>query len=47
MDAMSPSDRADAVDASVVRDWNEVAGDFRREVMETAKRLGAERRADA
>jgi hypothetical protein len=47
MDAMTPSDRAEVVDAAVVRDWNEVPEHFRRDIVETAKRLVAERRADA
>ncbi len=47
MDAMSPSDRAEAVDASVVHSWDEVPAEFRHEIVYTAKRLSAERRADA
>ena len=46
MDAMSPFDRAEAVDASVVHSWDEVPAEFRREIVDTAKRLSAERRAD-
>lgn len=47
MDAMTPSGRAEVVDAAVVRDWDEVPERFRRDIVETAKRLVAERRADA
>lgn len=47
MDAMTPSGRAELVDAAVVRDWDDVPDSFRRDIVETAKRLVAERRADA
>ena len=46
MDRMSPQERADAIDASVVRDWNRVPPTLRREIVATAHRLDAERRAD-
>ena len=47
MDRMSPQERADAIDASVVRDWNRVPPTLRREIVATAHRLDAERCADA
>jgi hypothetical protein len=47
MDRMTPQERADAIDASVVRDWNRVPPTLRREIVATAHRLDAERRADA
>ncbi|HSH11464.1 MAG TPA: hypothetical protein VLA10_06725 [Ilumatobacter sp.] len=47
MDRMSPQERADAVDASQVNDWNEVNPAFRDEILETARELGAQRRSDA
>ncbi len=47
MDRMSPQARADAIDASVVRDWNRVPPTLRREIVATAHRLDAERLADA
>lgn len=47
MDRMSPQERADAVDASQVNDWNEVNPTFRDEILETARELGAQRRSDA
>ena len=39
MDRMTPMERAAAVDASIVRDWDQVPPGFRREVEETARRL--------
>ena len=46
MDRMTPLERAAAVDASIVRDWEQVPPAFRREVEETAKRLSASLRSD-
>lgn len=47
MDRMSPQERADTVDAGTVTSWDDVNPDFRDEVFETARRLGAQRRSDA
>lgn len=47
MDKMSPQDRAAAVDAGVVRDWNDVDPAFRRVVEEKAQRLADSLRSDA
>jgi len=44
---MSPQERADAVNKSVVRDLREVSDEFRSEIRETSLRLGAQRRARA
>jgi hypothetical protein len=47
MDRMTPQERADAIDASIIRDLNDVSESFRAEIMETAKILGEQRRARA
>jgi hypothetical protein len=47
MDKMTPQERADAVDASIVQSWDDVPEPFRTEVQETARRLGEQRRARA
>ena len=47
MDRMTPQQRADVVDASVVRSWDDVDPDFRERVLETARMLDAQRRNDA
>lgn len=47
MDRMTPQERADAIDAAILRDWDEVDPAFRDEVLETANQLGAQRRGDA
>jgi hypothetical protein len=47
MDKMTPRERADAVDSSIVRSWDDVPEPFRTEVQETARRLGQQRRARA
>lgn len=47
MDKMSPEDRAAAVEAGVVHDWNDVDPAFRRVVEEKAQRLAATLRSDA
>jgi hypothetical protein len=47
MDKMSPQERADAVDASTVRSWEEVPADFRAEVLATARTLSEQRRQSA
>jgi hypothetical protein len=46
MDRMTPLERAAAVDASIVRDWDQVPPAFRHQVEETAKRLSASLRSD-
>lgn len=46
MDRMTPLERAAAVDASIVRDWDQVPAEFRRKVEETAKQLSATLRSD-
>jgi hypothetical protein len=47
MDRMTPQERADAVDASIIRSWDDVSPAFRAEVEATAKMLGEQRRARA
>ena len=47
MDAMTPQERADAVDAGTVRNWDDVDPDFREEILATARQLGTQRRGDA
>ena len=47
MDAMTPQERADAVDAATVRNWDDVDPDFREEILATARQLGTQRRGDA
>jgi hypothetical protein len=44
MDRMTPQERADAVDASIMRSWDDVSPAFRAEIMATAKMLGEQRR---
>ena len=44
MDKMTPQERADAVDASIVRSWDDVPEPFRTEVLATARKLGQQRR---
>ena len=47
MDAMTPQERADVVDAATVRNWDDVDPDFREEILATARQLGTQRRGDA
>ena len=47
MDAMTPQERADAVDAGTMRNWDDVDPDFREEILATARQLGTQRRGDA
>ena len=47
MDRMTPQERADAVDAAIIRDLSDVSDSFRAEIMATAKMLGEQRRARA
>jgi hypothetical protein len=47
MDKMSPQERADAVDAGILRDWNDVEPKFRRVIEERAQQLAAHLRPDA
>jgi hypothetical protein len=42
-DKMTPNERAAAVRAGIVTDWNEVPPEFRERVITTAKRIAAER----
>jgi hypothetical protein len=44
MDKMSPQERADAVDASVRRNWDEVDPGFRDRTLAEARRLNAQLR---
>jgi len=44
MEAMTPQERADAVDASIVRSWDEVPAPFRAEVLATARDLSEQLR---
>ena len=46
MDKMTPQERADAVDAGILHDWNEVEPSFRRSVEEKAQQLAARLRPD-
>jgi hypothetical protein len=46
MDRMSPQERADAIDASLVTDWDDVPEPFRSEVLATARDLGRRLRRD-
>lgn len=47
MDAMSPQERAAAVESGVLHDWNEVEPEFRRVVEEKARQIAATLRSDA
>ena len=47
MDKMSPQERADVVNAGVLRDWNDVEPGFRRVVEEKAQQIAATLRSDA
>ena len=47
MDKMTPQQRADAVDASIVRDWDDVTPEFRDRVLARAKQLADEFNARA
>ena len=46
MDAMTPQERADAVDAGTVRSWDDVDPDLREEILASARQLGTQRRGD-
>ncbi len=37
MDRMTPQERADAVDASIIRSWDDVSESFRAEIFATAR----------
>ncbi|MEI8238957.1 MAG: hypothetical protein WCI22_06010 [Actinomycetota bacterium] len=47
MDAMTPQQRADLIDASVVRSWDEVDPEFREQALQAARVLNAQHRNDA
>ena len=47
MDAMTPQERADAVDSATVHNWDDIDPDFREEILATARQLGTQRRGDA
>jgi hypothetical protein len=47
MDTMTPQQRADAVDASIVRNWDDVTPEFRDRVFARAKQLADELNARA
>ena len=47
MDSMTLQERADAIDAATVRNWDDVDPDFREEFLATARQLGTQRRGDA
>ena len=47
MDAMTPQQRADAVDAGVVHDWADVDGAFRERVEDRARQLARHLHPDA
>ena len=44
MDQMSPQQRADLIDAAIVRSWDDVPASFKAEVLETASVIGRQRR---
>ena len=44
---MTPQQRADLIDASVVRSWDEVDPTFREQALEAARVLNAQQRNDA
>ena len=46
MDEMTPQQRADVIDASVVRSWDEVDPEFREQALATARMLDAQRHGD-
>ena len=43
-EAMTPQERADVIDASIVRSWDEVPPAFRDRVIATARESGEQRR---
>ncbi len=47
MGKMTPQQRADLIDASVVRSWDEVDPAFRERALEAARVLNAQQRNDA
>ena len=47
MDKMTPQERADAVDAGIVRSWDDVTPEFRDRVFARAKQLADELNARA
>nr|MCU0261888.1 hypothetical protein [Ilumatobacteraceae bacterium] len=47
LEQMSEAERAQVIQASVIRSWDDVAEPFRSEVLATAERLSAQRRAGA
>jgi hypothetical protein len=47
LEKMTPQQRADVIDASVVTDWDDVPESFRATVDAAARRLGEQRRARA
>jgi hypothetical protein len=47
MDRMTPQERADAVDASEVRSWDDVPETLKARVFKTARQLGDKRRQRA
>lgn len=47
MDAMTPQQRADLIDASVVRSWDEVDPEFLEQALQAARVLNAQHRNDA
>ena len=47
MDKMTPQERADAVDAGIVRSWDDVTPEFRDRVFARAKQLADELNAHA
>lgn len=47
MDAMTPQQRADLIDASVVRSWDEVDAEFRAQALQAARVLNAQHSSSA
>ena len=47
LERMTPQERADVIDASVVTDWNDVPESFRAKIDANARHLGEQRRTRA
>jgi hypothetical protein len=47
MDKMTPQERADAVDASIVRSWSDVTPEFREQILRRAQQVAKTLPADA
>ena len=47
MDKMTPQQRADLIDAGIVRDWSHIEPDFRQRIENHARQLAQQLSADA